>query len=297
MRLRVILLSSVFLLAFLLSSSYIHVANARADGWVNVEVLSFDGQNIFFKLEIYTVGNHVEDSIWLKLEPSSGSVSDGSSWSVVVEVWRGISNVIFNEGTNITVFTYQYSYNHSYYEAEPRLAGYLLFPYDEHKLTLYISPSFNITLDTHPYVCGLPSPNYQGTFQVTPTPTSEQKFMHKFELEIKHSPAFASGVLLMLSLIIGSLYKMTIVMATMLALVFVGRRKDSLISNVIRVSSATIFFVPAFEIAFNSLKSPLPLVFPDILLVFLVPFNTALIIASLIHRRRMNGQAFDDRSL
>jgi hypothetical protein len=267
------------------------VAHARADGWVNVEVLSFDGQNILFKLEIFAVGNHVEDSVWLKVEPSSVSSS------VVVEVWRGISNVIFNEGMNMTVFTYQYSYNHTYYEAQPKLAGYLLFPYDEHRLTLYISPSFNIILDTHPSVCGLPSRNYEGTFQVTPTPTGEHNFMHKFELEIKHSPAFVSEVLLMLSLIIGSLYVLTIVMAGIVALVFVGRRKDSLISNVIRVSSATIFFIPAFEIAFNSLKSPLPLVFPDILLVFLVPFNTAIIIAGLTYKRRTNGQAPDDRSL
>jgi hypothetical protein len=298
--LRIKLLSFGFLLAFVLSISYTSVTRARADGWVNVEVLSFDGQNILFKLEICVVGNHAEDSVWLKVEPASVSASNGSGTiqgSVVVEVWRGISNVIFDEGTNVTVFTYQYSYNHTYYEAEPKLAGYLLFPYDEHRLTLYISPSFSIILDMHPSVCRLPSQNYEGTFQVTPTPTSEHNFMHRFELEIKHSPAFVSEVSLMLSLIIGSLYVLTLVMASILSVAFVGRRKDSPISNLIRVSSATIFFIPAFEIAFNSLKSPLPLVFPDILLALLVPINAAIIIASLVYKRRSNNQASDDHSL
>jgi len=291
------LLSFAFLLTFILSSSYTSVTRARADGWVNVEVLSFDGQNILFKLEISVVGNHAEDSIWLKVEPSSSSASDGSGWGVVVEVWRGISNVVFNDGTNITVFTYQYSYNHSYYEAEPKWSGYLLFPYDEHRLTLYISPSFEVILDAHPSVCRVPSSNYEGTFQVTQTPTSENTFMHRLDLQIKHSPAFVSEVSLMLSLIIGSLYVLTLVMALILALAFVGIRKDSPIPNLIRVSSTTIFFIPAFEIAFNSLKSPLPLVFPDILLALLVPMNAAIIIASLFYKRRSNGHASDNNSL
>jgi hypothetical protein len=285
------------MLTFILNSCCIPLARARADGWVNVEVLSFDGQNILFKLEIFAVGNHTEDDVRLKVEPISAISSDGNGSiqsTVYVEIWCGISNVVFNQGTNMTVFSYQYSYNHSYYRAEPKLCGYLVFPCDEHRLTLYISPPFNITLDTHPSVCGLPSQNYEGTFQVTPTPSNEHIFMHKLELEIKHSPAFVSGVSWMLSLIIGSLYVLTIVMLVILGLIFLGRKKNLLISDLIRVSSTTIFFIPAFEIAFTSLKSPLPLVLPDILLVFLVPLNATIIIAGLVCKCRSNNKASDD---
>jgi len=45
-----------------------------------------------------------------------------------------------------------------------------------------------------------------------------------------------------------------------------------------------MFFVPAFQIAFYNLKSPLPLVLSDIFMIPVIPWNMVIIISAvLIH--------------
>jgi hypothetical protein len=63
------------------------------------------------------------------------------------------------------------------------------------------------------------------------------------------------------------------------------RRKEETGDDVIKVSSAMMFFVPAFEMALNSLKSPLSLVLSDVFLVPIIPANAAIIIFAM-HRRQ-----------
>jgi hypothetical protein len=131
-----------------------------------------------------------------------------------------------------------------------------------------------MSIDGHPSVCNVPSQNYQGTFQMTPLSPSE----FKLQLEIQHSPEFETAVAGTLYSTIIALYGLTISTAVF---IYLKRKSLDSIPNIIPVPSAMIFFVPAFEIAFNTLKTPLPLTFSDILLIPVVPLNAA-ILASFI---------------
>lgn len=254
------------------------------DSWADIEVLSFNGENISFKLTISTLGNHVKDIIWLRIEPPYISTSDGHGISdtLYAEIWRSISDVVFNEGLNITVFSYAYAYNHTYYKAEPKAGGYLLFPWDEHRLVLYMVPSFNLTMDENPLVCGVPSQNYEGIFQATFAPTSTQPSMYSLKLTVKHSVSFTTGAFLILLSTVVSLYLPSFSSVAVIILIALKRKSHDLILNLVHVSSAIIFFVPAFQIAFYSLKSPLPLVFWDVLLIPVIPLNALIIICALL---------------
>ena len=264
------------LLVFSFFNAYVPTASCRAGGWVNLEVLSFDGYSILFRLEISAIGNKTDQEMWIGVERPF------SSGAVTIEVKRGISDVVFYESTDITVFTYRYSYNHTYYDSGPKNLGYLLFPWDRHTLSLLIAPSFNLTLDEHPSVCDLPSPNYEGTFLVTPLSASGNQQEYKLKLEITHSPVFALAVALMLYPTIIALYALSLTMIALVILVARSKKSRDLIPNLIRVSSAIVFFVPAFEIALNNLKSPLPLVFSDILVIPIIPLNASIILASIL---------------
>ena len=242
------------------------------DSWAEIEVLSFNGENIFMKLRIFVLGKHTNQKMWITSEFPS------TSGPVHVQVSRAICDVIFNEGTNVTIFSYAYSVNHTYYEARPKIFGYLLFPWDYHKLLLFISPSFNLTMDSHQWSCELPSQNYEGRFQVTHAPTSDDPSRYKLVLEIKHSEKFSWGVGLLVGGIITATYALSIILTTILGLIAYREKSYDLIKTLVRISSAIIFFVPAFEIAFYTLKSPLPLVFFDMLLIFTVPWNIAIIV-------------------
>ena len=261
------------------------VAKAKTvDSWVNMEVISFDGENINFKLLFTALGNHMGDDVRIKIEPTSGS------GEVTVEVWRAISQKIYSEDTNTTVFSYVYSYTigSSFYEAGPKILNLLLFPADEHRLVFYLAPSFNVTVDEHPTVCQLPSQNYIGSFIVTPNGSN----VLTVTVFIQHSEGFFWAVSTILATTLISLYGLSIYLIVLTALVYL-RNKPHNPSNILTVSSAIIFFVPAFEIAFYSLKSPLPLVFSDMLMVFLIPLNAAAICFALFvsYRRKDNLQS------
>lgn len=267
---------AIMLLFFPIMGCFVSVAKAELpDSWVNMEIVSFNGDNIYFNLQVTVRGNHIADSMWIQVEPTSSS--DG----VTVTVTRGITRKIYSQDTNLTVFYFDYSYavRSPFYEAGPKLLNLLLFPADSHSLTFYLEPSFNITVDQHPTVCQVPSQNYQGTFAVT-----QASDMLTVNVSISHSESFFWGVLFILVTTLVSLYGLTAYLAMV-----IRRKKSSSFSNVVTVSSAIIFFVPAFEIAFYSLKSPLPLAFSDILMIILIPLN-AMVIYYVLHKK-------EDRSL
>jgi len=254
------------------------------DSRASAEVISFNGENIVFKLEISTSGNHACDKMWIKIEPTYVSSSGGEqvSTSVSVEIWRMISDVVYYESTNKTVFTYCCSCDSAFYKAGPKLLpGLLVFPFDEHGLTLFIEPSFNITIDEGPSICRLSSPNYEGSFEARFAPNTSQPRMYRLAISIKHAPSFVFCCTLMLVATASSIYILTIFLFRSLCSSL--RRKQRVNSDVIRVASTMIFFVPAFEIAFNSLKSPLPLTIWDPLMILVVPLNAVVIIISLRH--------------
>lgn len=270
------------ILAYAVVSFCIPLAlSARSvNAWVNLKVFSFDGETISFNLKIFIIGNYADQNIWVMSEAPSSD-------AVYVEVRRGICDVVFQEGTNITVFSYSYSYNHSYYRAEPKWGGYLLFPWDKHELVLYIFPSFNITMDEHPWICELPSPNYEGIFKITHAPTGDEPFRYKFELEIKHSSSFSNAVSWLQLVTIGSTYALSLVLTIIIILITFRKKANHLIDMLTHVSSAIIFFVPVYEIAFYSLKSPLPLVLSDILMISVIPWNLLIIIFAVLLNYKM----------
>jgi hypothetical protein len=239
-----------------------------------MEVLSFDGENILFNLKISVAGNHAEERMLIRDTPPA----DGG-----IDVWTDVADVTFNEGTNITVFFYSYAYNYTNYHANPKMFGYLVFPWDEHSLVLYTVTQFELDIDPKPTICYLPSQNYEGKFSVQKqTPTGMYPLIYKVDLEIKHSSSFVTAVSYMIWLPIGATYALTIPLTIITILMFLRKKPETLISNLIHISSAILFFVPAFEIAFYNLKSPLPLVLSDILMISVIPWNIGIIVAAVL---------------
>lgn len=272
------LVTTVFLLLLCLTMSYfVSVAKAASvDSWVNIDVVSFDGDNILFNLEVSVRGDHTAERMSLGIMKVTYS---GSFSTATFERWIDISDPVYNEGTNLTVFSYFYSYNHTFYRADPKCCGYLVFPWDKHSLTLYLLPSFNIMVDDKPRICKLPSQNYEGMFQVRFTPTNDRPTMCTVTVNIQHSESFSNAATAILGITLVSLYALSIYLIILTMVVF--RKKSKTLSNIVTVSSAIIFFVPAFEIAFYNLKAPLSLVFSDILLIILIPLNVITICFSI----------------
>jgi len=261
------------ILSFCVSSVFSY---RSVDSWADIEVLSFNGESIFFTMKVYVVGNHTDGKMWIRVEPPSSD-------SVYVEVRRGIADIIYNEGLNVTIFSYSYAYNHTaFYNSGPKFLGYLLFPQDKHKLSLLFWTSFNHTIDEHWWNCKLPSQNYEGKFRTIHTPTNDEPLRYTVELEIEHSPKFIEAISLMLGITIGFTYVLSIVLSVMVILVFGRKKSYDLVPNIIRVSSTIIFFVPAFEIAIYGLKSPLPLVFSDVLMTLVIPWNMIIIMSVIL---------------
>lgn len=279
------LVATSLLLTFSLNIFHVPlVSSDSVDGWANMEILSFDGESIYFTLKVFVRGNQAEKMIRFGVEKPS------SSGAVTVTVWRGISDIVYHESLNLTVFTYSYSYNHSYYQAYPKL-GYLLFPFDEHKFAIFVVPSLNITLDEHPYRCGLPSQNYGGDFIMRHSPTTDQPFRYILELKISHSPSFIWGVGLMLWLPVIATLVTSSFLSWIVLQIHRGKRSRDSISSIVRISSAMLFFVPAFLIAFYNLKSPLPFVLSDVLMLLVIPWNMVILVVAVWYISKRHGEA------
>lgn len=254
------LVIAIMLLSLPVMACLVPIAEAQlSDSWLNIDIISFNGDNIFFNLQVTVQGNHLTDRILILQQSEDGA-----------QFWRIVQDRIYSQDTNTTVFSidFNYSTNSPYYDAGPKFLNSLLFPADSYTLVFYLESTFNMTVDVMPTTCQVPSQNYQGSFKVTQTsPTTLT-----VNVLINHSESFLLGVLFVLSTTLFSLYALT---AYLFFLVF--RRKPNNSSNIVTISSAIIFFVPAFEIAFYSLKSPLPLVFSDILMIVLIPLNAIVI--------------------
>jgi hypothetical protein len=260
---------------------FLPIAKAQMpDSWLNLTVYSFNGDAISFNLQITVQGNHLADTIWIMDQIGSDSSQSGSSQSVgissgvYIQIWRAIVRKIYSQDANTTLFStdFGYSGNSPYYTAGPKipLLNLLLFPADSHRLTLYLESSFNMTVDPRQTACQVSSQNYQGSVEVAQTSPD----VFTANVLINHSESFFWGLSIILVTILASLYGLTAYLALAL-------RKQANCSNIVTVSSAIIFFVPAFEIAFYSLKLPLPLVFSDILMIVLIPLNSIVISLAL----------------
>jgi hypothetical protein len=267
---RIIVLLLLFLIVLQLPEAFSQIS----DSWANAQVISFDGEHIVLTMSVHVKGNHVDDAMWVQTESDQ-------SHAVAIVVSRGLSEKAFDQGTNMTVFSYSYAYNFSSYRCDPKVWGYVLFPYDKHTVTLTLSSNFAFNLDQHPTNCIVLSQNYEGSFQAF---ASTDPSVYNIVLEVHHSQSFENGYAWFLFPMVCSLY----IMSVFLFLILFKRRKtvEKMGGDLITVSLAIMFFVPVFEIAFNAVKAPLPLVFSDILLIPIVPINAILIILALIFKAR-----------
>lgn len=246
---------------------------------MTIDILAFDGNHISVSLKIFVEGNYSDKIMWVRYSPAYVSSSSGGmiSDTLVVEIWQGMSR-FYDASSNSTIFSIKYSCNNTYFKTEPSLHGLPVFPLDRYSLTLYVAANFNFTIDDSS--CVLPSQNYEGT--VISHQTSDPT-IYLIELQISHSEGFLLVYSFMLGTVLLSLYGLV---GTMVYVLYKShRRKEETGDDVIKVSSAMMFFVPAFEMALNSLKSPLSLVLSDVFLVPIIPANAAIIIFAM-HRRQ-----------
>jgi hypothetical protein len=263
-----------------LASTFL-IANAMSSGrnQMTIDILAFDGNHISVSLKIFVEGNYSDKIMWVRYSPAYVSSSSGGmiSDTLVVEIWQGMSR-FYDASSNSTVFSIKYSCNNTYFKTEPSLHGLPVFPLDRYSLTLYVAANFNFTIDDSS--CVLPFQNYEGT--VISHQTSDPT-IYLIELQISHSEGFLLVYSFMLGTVLLSLYGLV---GTMVYVLYKShRRKEETGDDVIKVSSAMMFFVPAFEMALNSLKSPLSLVLSDVFLVPIIPANAAIIIFAM-HRRQ-----------
>jgi hypothetical protein len=236
---------------------------------VSIEVLAFDGNHISVSLKISLEGNYSDKLMWVQNSPahSSSSSRGDISDTIFVEIWRGMSRS-FDENSNSTVFSYKYSSNNTYFKSEQKLFRLLLLPKDSYSLTFRVAANFNLTIDD--LNCVLPSQNYEGIINKYPT---SDPTIYRIELVIRHPADFELVYSLMLFSVLASLYGISVTMSVLLF----RRGREDIGGDVIRVSPAMMFFIPAFEIALNALKSPLSLVFSDVLSIPIIPWNAAII--------------------
>lgn len=248
-------------------------ANSKSvRSWVDVEVLSFDGETISIKLVMKVVGNHANQAVRIKGEFFSGE-------SVSVEVARFISDVEYSADLNITTFRYSYAYDFTTYQAVPKLRGLLVFPRDEHSLVLYILTSFNTTIDEHDRAPLLPSANYEGVYRVRQQPMEDNQYKFKLTLEIKHSSTFILSASI---LVWGTFFSLAALTALLFVFLF-SHWKDRrhFVDVLVPIASAVVVFIPLFELALQSLKSPLPIVLSDLCFFALVPCNVLILFLAL----------------
>lgn len=177
----------------LLTAGVPSVSGARiVDSWVKVEVLGFNGETISLRIQAYFIGNREDQHVGIQGMNFTGGES-GATANVIL--WRGISDVIFYQDMNVTVFSYYYSYNLSYYSAGPKSWFELLeFPQDRHNISLFVRSSFETTMDGHSCTPVLPSSNYDGQYYARMVSSDSSQSVYRITLEIWHPTKFVEYV-------------------------------------------------------------------------------------------------------
>jgi len=184
---------------------------------------------------------------------------------------------VFYDNMNVTVFSYSYSYVQTYYQAKPKLFGFLLFPWDEHKLVLFISSSFNYTMDEHDWLLDCASPNYEGKYYLRNAAISTEPFRYQLTIEIVHPTGFSYYVSALLMITIMALIVLSFMLTYLLYRTFKQKKSRELLRALLPSSWAIIFFVPVFEVSLQNLKHPLAIVFSDIIMLLIILWNSILI--------------------
>jgi len=272
-------------------------ANAGSDqsasrSWLDVEVLSFDGKSITARLTLKVQGNHVNGTlrVWGEFfssqdHPSNhGEDGEGFTFTITttvsVAVGRFVSDVTYSSDLNITTFQYCARFV-STYRPTSMILDFPNFPFDQHILKpIYLTTNFNASIDEHERIPTLPSRNYEGVYRVRRQPMEGSEYKYELTLDVRHSQSFFWLTLLFTWGIFTLLLWLTITLS-----IFVFRSSDrERCLKAATIPSAVILFIPMYEFASQSLKSPLPIVFSDLCFFILMGWNVILLIFILLRR-------------
>jgi hypothetical protein len=233
--------------------------------WVDVNVLSFDGESITAKINIVATGNHENATVRIygeilgsndQSQPCPlGSICVSSSVTGIVG--RAFREVTYSTDLNLTTFEYIAKWA-STYKVANQILGLPIFPFDEHELTLKISSDFNIDMDGHTRIPSLPTSNYEGSFQVTSlNPPDLGPFEYQLDMRVDHPFLFQCSMAIWTWGVVSFL-----VLATG-GLLFALRKPNVSRENVVTAASSFVVFVPVYELALQTFKAPLGMTFPD----------------------------------
>jgi hypothetical protein len=245
---------AIILVLVLLQSQSIGVVQAEGyRSWIDVDVLSFDGESITARIVLRSAGNHENATVRVYGEvytskdegngPCFASICIRSS--VTVSIGRAIREVLFSSETNTTTFQYTAKFASTYQSTV--LFGLPNFPWDYHTLTLNLTTDFKADIDQHERTPTLPTANYEGFYHVTPQPTEGSEHKYRLDLEVRHPKLFqfqmslwAWGVILLLSSL------------TVLLLFWGLRDQSTSTSTIASASLAVMVFLPVFELTLQT---------------------------------------------
>jgi hypothetical protein len=256
------------------------VASSRSDpsSWLDVAVLSFDGQSITTELTLSAAGDHQNATVRVWGESPSGGERTGPCFATICfgefatfSIGRAVREVIYSRDTDLTTFRYVSNFSYPFYQTSPALGGVPFFSLDEHRLNITITTDFDTNVDEHIRRPLLPTTNYEGAFQVRRTLVKQNEYTYVLTVDILHSSSFKSLMFIVTWVTISFAFALTIFL-------FKRQREGAPKDNIVTVSSAIVVFLPVFEISLQSFKAPLTITISDIAMVFLFALNAILLV-------------------
>jgi hypothetical protein len=274
------LAASILVMSVLAQSAHASPAiNSTSNSWVDIQVISFDGDGITAAITLSITGNHENASVRIWGE-SSGNVGTNTPCPTVIcvtssvgfAIGRIIREVAFSSETNITTFHYAARFVWPNYQANTIL-GMPPFPVDAYTLNLVMTTDFKADIDAHPRVPILPTPNYDGTYQVTDHGLQDNQYSYGLVLRIFHHLQF---IILMLLLTWGTILLLGVLTGSLLFRP--PERRDEKNGDTATVCSAIIVFVPVFELSLQAFKSPLTITPSDFFVFVLLVGNVYILL-------------------
>jgi hypothetical protein len=259
-------------LAILLIASNLFPPVSAIDrpGWVSIDVLSFDGTAITAKIVLNVVGNHQNDEVRIYGEDYPGEAS--------VSIGRIVRQVAYSMDTNITTFQYSQSFSsRANYNVTPTLFGLPEFPFDEHNFSFRIVCNFDANIDTHPTTPSLPNGNYEGLLTYIRA-SRDNDYTYYFLLKLWHSESFTDSMRLWTWGIVG------ILIFTTVGLIAGILRRNVSREKIVTAASSLAVFVPVYELALQTYKSPLAMT-PSDVFVFVLLVADVIVLVVAVQRK------------
>jgi hypothetical protein len=219
--------------------------------WVYIEIPYFGADNILVRVTAVTIGNRLNDSIWID-EITSGD------FAVNVTVRRFVAEAEYSVDSNTTTFIYIAS------SREYKIARTGDFPWDYWKIGITLHTNFEAQFDQHVKYFSIPSPYYYGNCTTTYGYEQQGYYYYSLDLEIQHPSEFGNFIYLVFCppIILLVLLFLTIFLVTAFLAI---KSKDirQIESTLIAIGSAVIVFIPVFQLSTQELKTPFTITWID----------------------------------